>query len=277
MLELYAFLASLLLLTLLLGRRHWIIERFKKLDFRKKVAAQVEEIKKEAQGAQGPRFRESLGEEQRQKKWDIVKYKNCMRQAEMALAKKNWKKAEALLIQALAEAKEEAPASLKLAGLYLITGEERKTETLLLRLAELTPQDPVVFASLARIYTQKKRYKEAIGAYVRAVELNPKKDEWLVHLGQLYQLLMRPGLAAECFRRAAEMKPRETATLFLLAEACREDEDFDNALFTYEKILMIEPYNEKAQACLLEMRTKRQETEVIIQKITHKQNLSVSQ
>jgi len=96
-------------------------------------------------------------------------------------------------------------------------------------------------------------------------------------LGQLYLLLMRPGLAAECFRRAAEMKPRETATLFLLADACRDDEDFDNALFTYEKILMIEPYNEKAQAALRDVQNQRQETEVTIRQMTQKHNLSVSQ
>ncbi|MFH0820413.1 MAG: tetratricopeptide repeat protein [Candidatus Peregrinibacteria bacterium] len=261
MIEVYLFTASLLLMILILERRHFLVKRFKQRIFKQKVSEKVEELKKEGIEAPEKRFRESLSAEQEKKKWDVIKYKEFMRQAELALAREEWKVAEPLLIQALAEAKDEVPASLKLVDVYFKTDELKKAEHLLTRLAELEPNHPIIFARLARIHVAKKRYKEAIAAYARALELDDKNEEWLVHLGKLYQLLMRPGLAAECFRRAAELKPRETAYLLLLAESCEKDEDYDNALFTYEKILMLEPYNERAKEATVNVRLKMQEIE----------------
>ncbi len=268
MIEIYLFTASLLLMVLILERRHFLVKRFREKVFRKKVAEKVEELKKEGLGAPEKRFRESLSAEREKKKWDVVKYKEFMRQAELALARGDLVAAEPLFIQALAEAKDEVPASLKLVDLYFKTDELKKAEHLLNRLAELEPNHPVIFARLAKIHAQKKRYKEAIAAYVRAVELDDKNEEWLVNLGKLYQLLMRPGLAAECFRRAAELKPRETVYLSLLAECCEKDEDYDNALFTYEKILTLEPYNEKAKESSQKVRLKMKETEVALTRLT---------
>ena len=72
---------------------------------------------------------------------------------------------------------------------------------------------------------------------------------------------MRYSLAAECFRRAAELKPREVEYLFLLADSCGFDDDLDNALFTYERILTIEPYNERAKNKAGDLRLKIKEGE----------------
>ena len=101
---------------------------------------------------------------------------------------------------------------------------------------------------------------------MKAIELDDKDDKKLIGLGRLYHLLMRPSLAAGCFRRAAELKPREVSYLFLLAEACRAAEDYENTLFTYEKILTLEPYNEKARSEAQDVRIKMNEMEKIMSK-----------
>ncbi len=75
--------------------------------------------------------------------------------------------------------------------------------------------------------------------------------------------MMRYDVAAECFKRAAELKPREVDYLFLLADSCASGDDFENALFTYERILTIEPYNEKAKSSSQDIRLKIKEQEAI--------------
>jgi predicted TPR repeat methyltransferase len=72
---------------------------------------------------------------------------------------------------------------------------------------------------------------------------------------------MRYSYAGECFKRAAELKPREVEYFFMLGEACEKDSDYENALYAYEKILTIEPYNEKAQTLAKEVKIKQNELE----------------
>lgn len=267
MLELYVFIATLAALTVIIGRRHWIRSAWKKSEFKKKITSQVDALRQQDQLSPEERFKDRLEEEQKQKKWSAGPYKEFMRKAEFFLAKKEWENAQTFLIQALSLSKNEIPVLLKLAGVSLELKETHKAEHFYERLLELGAELPDVYLNLAKIQTQKKHYKEAIKYLVKAVELNEKDDGSLAQLGKLYQLLMRPGLAAECFRRAAELKPREVDYLFLLAEACKADEDFDNALFTYEKILLLEPYNEKAIQAIQAVRLKRKETEVVIRKL----------
>jgi len=271
MLELYLFISATLLTTLIILRRQWISERIRKMRFKREVSSTVDQLKKEEHSSSEKRFRDHFSEEQKSHKFDIAKYKDALRKADMKIAKKQWKAAKTLLIQALALAKDELPASRRLAKVYLESGEWRRAESLYSQLTELDPENPEIYRNLAKIASQKKRYKEAIGHFVKVVELDEKDDFSLLHLGKLYQLLMRPGLAAECFRRAAELKPREVEYLFLLAETCGADEDFDNALYTYEKILTVEPYNEKAATAAQEVRMKMKETEVVIKQIVQKQ------
>ena len=51
--------------------------------------------------------------------------------------------------------------------------------------------------------------------------------------------------------------------LFLLADSCVSDDDYENALFTYERILTIEPYNERAKNATQDIRLKIKEQETL--------------
>lgn len=262
--ELYLFTGAVLAIFLIVFRRHWALERLRKFEFQQKISSQVDALRLQEALAAPERFKDRFTRERREKKTDIGKFKEAMRKADMAIAKGQWKTAKQFLIQALALADDETDVSLKLANAYLQTDDLRKAEGIFTHLLGAAPSHPAVHENLAKIYVRKKRYKDAIAAYVKAVELNEQNDDAFVQLGKLYRLLMRPSLAAECFRRAAELKPRETDTLFLLADSCCEDEDFDNALFTYEKILTIEPYNEKAQSASQDVRIKMKEAETFL-------------
>lgn len=259
MFELYIFLLALLAITIIVFRRHIIFSRKQKKQFKEEVATKVEEYKKQEQSAMGKRFKDELAEEQKDKKFDVIRYKEEIRRADLAIAKKQWKEAKQSLIQAISIAKDELPVSLKLAKVYMESEDFRKAETLYRRLLEIDSNDADIYENLGKIMIKKKNYKEAIQAYARAAELDEKDDKKLIALGRLYQLLMRYSLAAECFRRAAELKPREVEYLFLLADACKSDDDFDNALFSYEKILTIEPYNERAKTATHDIRLKIKE------------------
>lgn len=259
--QVYIFIIALLAIIVIVARRNYIFKHVRKLKFKKEVSQKVDELQKERQQAQMDRFRETHFNQQKKKKYDFSQFKLTLRKADMAMAKQQWQEAKRLLIQSISLTKDEIPISLKLATVYLESGDLRKAEALYKRLVEHDSANPAIFENLAKIYTKKKRFKEAVQAYVQAIELDPKDDKKLVGLGRLYHLLMRHSLAAECYRRAAELKPRDMDYLFLLADCCREDADYENALFTYEKILTVEPYNEKARNRAQDVRMKMNEME----------------
>ncbi len=215
---------------------------------------------------QRERFKETHLKEEKTKKYNFTKFKLVMRDADMAMARGKWQEAKKFLIQALALTPNEMPVSLKLAQVYIETGDLKRAESLYNRLMEIDGKNPDIFEQMAKINVRKKHYKEAIQNYVKAIELDDKDDKKLIGLGRLYQLLMHPSLAGECFRRAAELKPREVEYLFLLADACEKDGDLENSLFAYEKILTLEPYNEKAKSHAQDVRIKMNEMEKLMTK-----------
>ncbi len=262
--QVYIFLGSLAAILIIVVRRNYIYMRDKRRQFKKDVAQKVDQLHKERQLMHTERFKDTFTKEQQKKKYDFSQFKLTLRKADMSMAKKQWSEAKKLLIQSLALTREELPVSLKLATVYLESEDLKRAESLYKRLMEIDRGNPVIHENLAKIYVKKKKFKEAIHAYVQAIELDDKDDRKLVALGRLYQLLMRPSLAGECYRRAAELKPREVDYLFLLADACRNSEDFENALFTYEKILTLEPYNEKAHNSAQDVRIKMNEMEKVM-------------
>ncbi len=52
--------------------------------------------------------------------------------------------------------------------------------------------------------------------------------------------------------------------LALLLQAAKKEGDFENSLFAYEKILTLEPYNEKASGGAQDVRIKMNEMEKVI-------------
>ena len=262
--QLYLFIAALALIIIIVVRRNYLFNSEKQTKFKKEVASKVSEFQKKRQQMQKERFKEVHLKERQKKQYDFRQYKLIIRKADMAMAKKQWNEAKKFLIQSLALTKDDFPVSLKLAKVYMESEDLKRAESLYKRLLEIDDKNPDIFENLAKIYIKKKRFKEAVEAYVQAIELDDKDDKKLIGLGRLYHLLMRPSLAAECFRRAAELKPREVSYLFLLAETCRAADDCENALFTYEKILTLEPYNEKARSEAQDVRIKMNEMEKIM-------------
>ncbi len=263
MLELYLFIFAFVLIAGLVARRVYLVNRSEKKEFKEQVAAKVEENRKIEQDKGPTRFKEEHLKKKEEKKHDLPRYKEEMRRAEMAIAKNQLSEAKKYLIQALSLAENDLPAATKLAKVYMESGDLKRAETLYRKLLDEDSSNPDIYASIGKIMLKKKSYKEAIQAYVRAVELDDKDDQKFLALGKLYHLMMRYSVAAECFKRAAELKPREVNYLFLLADSCAADDDYENALFTYERILTIEPYNEKAKSATQDLRLKIKEQEAI--------------
>jgi len=265
MLQLYLFIFALLAIVALVSRRAFLFGRTEKKEFKEHVAAKVEENRKLEQ-IEGPEhFKEEYMKEKEGKKHDLARYKDEMRRAEMAIAKNQLSDAKKYLIQAMSLTDNDLLVATKLARVYLESGDLKKAETMYRKLLEEDSDNPEIYESIGRIMLKKKAYKEAIQAYVRAVELDDKDDQKFLALGKLYHLMMRYSVAAECFKRAAELKPREVNYLFLLADSCVSDDDYENALFTYERILTIEPYNERAKSSTQDVRLRIKEQEVLFQ------------
>lgn len=262
--QLYIFIAASLIIAIIVVRRGYIYDRVKKLRFREDVKKKVDELHVERQQMQKERFKDNYMNEQQGKKYDFAQYKLNLRQADVAIAKEQWSEAKKLLIHSMSLTKDETLVSLKLASVYMESGDLKRAETIYKRLLEADKTNPSIYENLAKIYTKRKQFKEAVYAYVQALELDEKDDKKLISLGKLYSLLMRHSLAAECFRRAAELRPREVEYLFFLAEACMNDGDFENALFTYEKILTVEPYNDRARNAAQDVRIRMNEMEKLM-------------
>lgn len=263
MVELYVFIFATLAIVVLVSRRIFLVNRIQKKEFKEQVAARVEENRKLESSENTVRFKEEYLKQGEGKKNDLARYKEEMRQAEMAIARKQFSEAKKYLIQAMSVADDERAVALKLANVYLESGDMKRAEALYRKLLEEDTENPEIYENLGRILLKRKAYKEAIQAYVRAVELDDKDDQKFLALGKLYHLMMRYSVAAECFKRAAELRPREVNYLFLLADACAADDDYENALFTYERILTIEPYNERAKSSSQDVRLKIKEQEAL--------------
>lgn len=261
MFELYIFIGAALLLTIVIVRRNIIFQSQKKDEFKKNVAKKVDKMQEERRILHEDRFKDVYAGDQQIRQQNFAQYKELVRKAEMAIAKQQWSEAKKYLIHALALAQDDISISLKLAKVYMESGDMKKAETIYKKLIESGENNYLIFKYLAKISTKKKNYKDAVRYYVQALETNDTDDESLIGLGSLYKLLMHYSLAAECFKRAAELKPREVEYLFLLADSCKYSEDLDNALFTYEKILTMEPYNEKAKNESNDIRIKLKEIE----------------
>ena len=115
MFELYIFLLALVAIIVIVSRRNLIFKRDEKEQFKKEVSSKVEENRKIEQVENKVRFRDELAKEQKEQKFDFVKFKEEMRKADLAIAKKQWKEAKMYLIQVIAVAKDEMVPSLKLA------------------------------------------------------------------------------------------------------------------------------------------------------------------
>ncbi len=266
MIQLYLFIFALIASVALVSRRVFLAGRTEKREFKEQVAVRVEKNRKLEQTERSTRFKDEHLKEKEGKKHDLARYKDEMRRADMAIAKNQLSEAKKYLIQAMSLTDNEKPVALKLAKIYLDGGDMKRAETLYRKLLDDDTDNPEIYESLGMIMLKRKSYKEAIQAYVRAVELDDKDDQKFLALGKLYHLMMRYSVAAECFKRAAELKPREVNYLFLLADSCVSDDDYENALFTYERILTIEPYNERAKSSTQDVRLKIKEQETMFSK-----------
>lgn len=256
MFELYLFITALVVLIVIVTRRKHLFQQEQKSRFQEKISKRVQELKKVVHQESAKKFKETYKKEQKKRKTDPAEYNLLIKRAEMAISKKQWMGAKQMLIQAIALSKSDITAGLKLAWVYQEGEELNKAENLYRRLLEIRPNHAEIYTHLGEIFVEKKRYQDAIKAFARAVDLDEKNDQNLIALGKLYAMLLHNDSSIECIRRATLLKPREVYYLFLLGKAYENNNDDQSALFTYEKILTMEPYNDKAKELAQDLRIK---------------------
>ncbi|HIP69970.1 MAG TPA: tetratricopeptide repeat protein [Anaerolineae bacterium] len=165
--------------------------------------------------------------------------------------------------------------------LYKVTGDTGIAQEILQRAIELSNNPAYAYSLLGNIMTQEERYQEAYTWYDKALELQPDKLSWQIAqahaarasgelvtaqtefeeiieqhpnfaaayygLALVYQLQEDWENAAPTITQALELSPVPTTTNYLKAgEIYEQAIDYENALWAYQQILMLEPTNRLA-------------------------------
>jgi tetratricopeptide (TPR) repeat protein len=124
---------------------------------------------------------------------------------------------------------------------------------------KFAPSDPALAAERAPLLVRLGRYEDGVKEYERAASLYGEKDPATalcrVKAAETWIKLGDSGKALAQYRLALKADPRDMNALKGLAAALEAGSDLSGAVEVYEKILKLEPGNEKALARKEELKT----------------------
>ena len=98
------------------------------------------------------------------------------------------------------------------------------------------------------------RFDEALKYYSEAKEKNSEEIQVYKKLGKTYANLKKYTQAQENYQKYIDSNPSDSETLIELGEAQRKNGFYKQAQSSYEKALALEPNNDYAKRCLLEVK-----------------------
>ena len=141
------------------------------------------------------------------------------------------------------------------AGL-LLERSPHEAETMLLKAVALDQKNVAAHLTLGKHYTRSKDYARAIDAYQKAVGLEPELPDALFNLGFIYAATGLYENAEEMFGRAVALDPPYLdKALFNLAMVQQKLGKKKESRASLERVLTIDPQNQKAHAYLKEVRS----------------------
>lgn len=187
---------------------------------------------------------------------DHVEIQKILRRVEMLLSTNDFENAEKLLVEALAFDPDDEEVNSLLAFVYMKRKKYTKAESIYVHLVELDVQDPSIYGNLAKVLEAQENYDQAARAYKEAIKRDPHNAARYYQLGLLLLRIESIGEAIEALENAVRFDTRNTKYLFALGESYLETDANSLAAKVFERILDIEPYNEKAKVHYLNLKEK---------------------
>lgn len=187
---------------------------------------------------------------------DHVEIQKILRKVEMFLSSNDFESAEKLLVEALAFNANDEDVNTLLAFVYMKRKKYTKAESIYIHLAEMNVQDPSIYSNLGKVLEAQDNFEQAVLAYKEAIKRDPHNSARYAQIGNLHMRMQHTLEAIESYEQAVRFDTRNCTYLFALGENYLKSDGGSLAAKVYERILEIEPYNEKAKLHYLDLKEK---------------------
>jgi tetratricopeptide (TPR) repeat protein len=109
------------------------------------------------------------------------------------------------------------------------------------------PQSLMAPYYLGRLYTDRKQYPQALEEFKKSVERRDDFEAGYLSMGLVQELMGKTGDAIETYRKVAALNPHNFEIIQHLAQLYIQQNDLDNALALFQRLLDADPENHDAQ------------------------------
>lgn len=176
-----------------------------------------------------------------------------------ALKQNDLSKAEQYLLLAIEKNDAESQAHFQLATLYLHQGQFDKAIEQYQKVSAFDAEHLQAEINLGEAFESNWRYLEAEFVYKRVLQEDPYHSIVLDRLGGVLKKLGKTQESEEIYKKALEASPKSFATLNHLGALYQDESDFNNAILSFEKTLVLKPENVTALFGLTHSRNQKQE------------------
>ncbi len=161
----------------------------------------------------------------------------------LELASRNYKGAEQIFRQCLADGREEIVCQIGLAEVFSAQGQFDKAVDILSAEVKRNPDRRDLRLALANSCVLARKYDQALAEYQRMIEREPDSAELHVRLAETYRRAGNVGLAVENFRKAKQLQPNDPNAAIWLALLLHQSGREADAKLEYEQILRLQADN----------------------------------
>lgn len=170
--------------------------------------------------------------------------------------------AKNLIVEWLTIDKFHIDINLELASIYILEKDYHKAEYIYKDLLLVHNDDFLTLKKLAYILALQEKYDLALEVYKKAFDINEEDLEVMNMLANLCYHKEFYIDAIEYLKKYLKNAPRDGEWLILLWASYRAIGEYDQSLFTYRKILEIQPYNEAVKQEIEDLYTFTQKTSI---------------
>lgn len=193
--------------------------------------------------------------------------------AEIAIRKKQFQKAQSLLLRAIEKQPFETNLHFHLANTWLALGQEEQAIVYFLRTLTLNPQHAKAYNNLGRVFHKKKDFSKAYTYYQKAIQCEPKYTEALCNLGLLFISTNQLQEAKQQFESILRSHQEITFVYEQLAQLAWRTHDLETAFNYYQQLLERQPTDSDTWnnlgALLLQMQENAKAVEAFKKALTY--------
>ncbi|MFQ5602273.1 MAG: tetratricopeptide repeat protein [bacterium] len=155
----------------------------------------------------------------------------------IALERKDYDQAEALLTDAMVIDSTKHEAHKKLALIFLQTNQTDKALTVYKLLLQKSPKDLNLLISMGNLYYSQNKYPEAIIILEKVLTLEPDHRDALANLALSYDALGESEKSEKVYQRAVAANPLDRDLIFIYGVHLFKKNQFSRAIELFERVL----------------------------------------